>query len=124
MTKSLAKEPHLDEESARINKVLAGVRSGDTLGALSAWEKYFDQTLQYPFEAEVHEWQERGRLRAGDRLKITGLSDLDDDHYGLLVEGKRGRERFVFPLCDLEVTDKQSPNYQPVMDYAVWFANR
>ena len=31
---------------------------------------------------------------------------------------------YVFPLCDLEVLDKSSPYYQPVKDYAVWFANR
>ena len=37
---------------------------------------------------------------------------------------RRERRKYVFPLCDLEVVDKSSSNYQPVKDYAVWFANR
>jgi hypothetical protein len=116
---------HLDEEGERIQSILAGVSSDDMEASLEAWGKYFDRTLQYPFEVEVRErLRAGGRLRIGDRLLITGLSELEDDLYGFLVEGKREREHFVTPLCDLEVTDKKSSNYQPVRDYVVWFANR
>ncbi len=30
----------------------------------------------------------------------------------------------MFPLYDSEAPDQQSPNYQFVKDYAIWFANR
>jgi hypothetical protein len=49
---------------------------------------------------------------------------LVDDLYGVIVDLRHGRRKYAFPLCDLEVTDKHSPNYQIVRDYAVWFANR
>ena len=49
---------------------------------------------------------------------------LVDDLYGVIVRLAYGRRKYDFPLCDLEVTDKRSPNDQIVKDYAVWFANR
>jgi hypothetical protein len=114
---------HLDEEGRRIQQVLDGIDPHDEMGLLDAWEEHLREKLRFPFEAEVTEWQERGPLRPGDRLKVKGISGVDD-LYGIIVEVRRGRERFDFPLCDLEVTDKKSANYQPVKDYAVWFANR
>ena len=47
-----------------------------------------------------------------------------DDLYGVIVRLAYGRRKYDFPLCELEVTDKHSPNYQIVDEYAVWFANR
>ncbi|MBW6536853.1 MAG: calcium-binding protein [Mariniphaga sp.] len=35
-----------------------------------------------------------------------------------------GKKVYGFPLCNLKVTDKNSPNYQLIDDYQVWFANR
>jgi len=43
---------------------------------------------------------------------------------GVLVKVKYGRKKPVSPLCDITVVGKKSPNYQPVKDYRVWFANR
>lgn len=114
---------HLDEEGKRIQKVLDGINPHDMMAMLDAWEEHLDEKLRFPFEAEVSEWQDRGPLRAGDRVMVKGIT-LVDDLYGIIVAVRRGRERFDFPLCDLEVTDQDSPNYQPVKDYAVWFANR
>jgi hypothetical protein len=62
-------------------------------------------------------------LHAGDRIQVIDISELDDLH-GILVHVRAKREDYDFPLCDLEVVDKRSSNYQVVDDYAVWFANR
>jgi len=114
---------YLGEQGKRIGKVLAGVDEDDEMGALYAWEEHLSNSLAFPFEAKVAEYQERGPLQAGDRVKVTGIG-LVDDLYGIIVDLRRGRRKYAFPLCDLEVTDKRSPNYQIVRDYAVWFANR
>jgi hypothetical protein len=111
------------DEDKRIQAVLDGIDPDDEMALVEAWEEHLDENLSFPFEAEVSEWQDRGPLRTGERVKVKSIFEADD-HYGILVEVRRGREKFIFPLCDLEVTDKQSPNYQFVMDYAVWFANR
>jgi hypothetical protein len=113
---------HFDmaESDRRIQALLAGVDADEQL---DAWEEYLDEHLSFPFEAEVHEHQERGPVRQGERVKVKSIYEADD-FYGLIVEVRRGREKFWFPLCDLEVTDHLSQNYQPVKDYAIWFANR
>ena len=114
---------YLGEEGRRIGKVLADIGPDDTIAALKAWVDYLEEHLAFPFEAEIDEYQSRGPLQAGDRVKVTGIG-LVDDLYGLIVDLRLGRRKYAFPLCDLEVIDKRSPQYQLVHDYRVWFANR
>ena len=106
------------EEGERILKVIS-----DADDEIEAWNDHLAKVLTFPFDAEVSEPQDRGPLKCGDHVQVKGFSEADD-LYGVLVNVTRGRERFVFPLCDLTVLDKKSPNYRPVKDYCVWFANR
>jgi len=80
-------------------------------------------TLKFPFHPEVHEPQDRGPLRQGDKVIVLGIVEAVD-LYGVIVDVNRGRRKYQVPLCDLQVIEKKSPNYQPVKDYRVWFANR
>lgn len=114
---------YLGEEGRRIGEVLAGVDRDDEMAALHAWEDHLTKHVVFPFEAEVSEYQDRGPLQAGDHVTVRGISGVDD-LYGIIVRLRYGRRQYDFPLCDLEATDERSPNYQLVMDYAVWFANR
>jgi hypothetical protein len=111
------------EQGQRINRMLASVDPEDEMDELYAWEAYLEAHLAFPFEAEVYEHQDRGPLRIEDRLKVTGIG-LVDDHYGIIVDVRKGRRKYAFPLCDLDVVDENSPNHQLVKDYRVWFANR
>ncbi len=113
---------YLGEQGKRIAAVLQGIEPDDEMGVIERWGDYIEEHLSFPFEAEVNEWQERGPLRAGDRVKVKNIS-LIDDHYGVIVAIRRGRERFDCPLADLAVLDEASPNAQLVQDYRVWFAN-
>jgi len=106
------------EEGERILKVIA-----DAEDEIEAWNDHLTQVLIFPFDAEVSDPQDRSPLKCGDHVQVKGFAEADD-LYGVLVNVSRGRERFVFPLCDLTVLDKKSPNYRPVKDYCVWFANR
>lgn len=114
---------YLGEEGKRIQEVLDGIDPDDEPELLDAWEVYLEKKLSFPFEAEISEYQERGPLRTGERVQVKSIYETDD-LYGIIVEVRRGREKFWFPLCDLEATDRGSTNYQFVKDYAVWFANR
>jgi len=107
-----------DQEDQRIYKVIA-----DTDDPEEAWNDYLKKILVFPFEAEVSEPQDRGPLRSGDKVQVDKIDSVDD-LYGILVKVSQGRQRLVFPLCDLTATDKKSPNYLPVNDYSVWFSNR
>jgi Calcium binding len=111
----------LGEEGPRIQKVLKDVDSDDELSAFEAWEKHFRKVLKFPFEAEVME-QQKGAVRQGDVVKVLEITEIMEP-YGVLVQCSHKRGGCVLPLCDLEVTKESSPNYQPVKDHAVWFAN-
>ena len=95
----------------------------DDWAAFKAWSEYLETRLAFSFEAQVTEWQERGPLQAGDQVKVLGIRDVED-LYGVLVDIRVGRRKYVFPLCDLKAMDASSLNYQLTDDYAVWFANR
>jgi len=114
---------HLGEEGRRIQRIMAGIDRDDIRAALNAWEPYLAEKLVFPFDAVVSEYQESGYLQAGDKISVRRLREVHE-RYGLLVELRRGRESYAFPLCDLEVANKKSANYQPVKDYVVWFANQ
>lgn len=114
----------LGEEGKRIQKVLAAMEADDDLDEFGAWEEHLEKNLRYPFEAVIAELLERGPLHVGDKVVVTGNADATDEKYGIIVDVRVGRRKYAFPLCDLEATDKKSPNYQLVKDYAIWFANR
>ena len=114
---------YLGEEGRRIQAVLNKAEDESEWAAYEAWQKHLQEVLKFPFEAEVLEWQERGPLRGVDKVKVTSVDEIVDPQ-GILVSLRHGRRKYEFPLCDLEVLDKSSPNYQPVKDYAIWFANR
>jgi Calcium binding len=114
---------NLGEEGKRIQQILGDVDPEDEWAILEAWEAHLSEVLKFPFEAEVAEFQEKGRFRVGDQVMVQEITDIDD-LYGLLVEIKFKREVRVFPLCDLKAKDPKSSNYDPVHAYAVWFANR
>jgi len=113
----------LGEEGARIGRVLKDVDPDDMYACVEAWSDHLEKVLVFPFDTIIAEGSNRGPLKVGDQLRVHSIS-LVDDHYGLIVNVRLGRRRYDHPLCDLEVLDKKSPNYQNVMDYVVWFANR
>lgn len=86
-------------------------------------EEYLNNNLKFPFEATVFNRDEdTEELDNGDIVsvkKIEGTFDL----YGIVVEVRKGRRKYLIPLCELEVSDKSSSNYIMVDDYSDWFAN-
>jgi len=114
---------HLGEESEEIQAVLAQVDPDDDWAALEAWHIHLQDVLTFPFEAEIAEAQERGRLHQGDRVTVLTIGGLED-LYGSMVNIEAGHRICSFPLCDLQATEHVSPNYVHMHAYAVWFANR
>jgi len=110
-------------EGENIRRVLADVDPDDTVAAFKAWRSHIEEHLSFPFEARVDEYQDRGPLQVGDRVTVTGITSLDYS-YGVIVSLRQGRQRYDFPLCDLEALNEDSDNYQMIRDYRVWFANR
>ncbi len=88
----LSRYSWLGEQGKRIHAVLHGIDPQNDCAATKRWGAHLQRHLSFPFEADVEEWQERGPLRTGDRVKVKGIS-LVDDSYGVIVALRRGRER-------------------------------
>jgi len=114
---------YLGKQGRRIQQVLKDIDEDDDWEAFEAWQAYMEAHLKLPFDAVVSEYQERGPLQAGDRVKVTGIEGVDDP-YGVLVNITVGRNAYVFPLCDLKAANQGAANFTLTDDYAVWFANR
>jgi len=111
----------LGEECPSISKVLKGIDPDDTYDCMKAWEKHFKKVLAFPFDAKVTGDGE-APLRSGNRVQVNNIATVND-LYGVIVNVTFNGKKYAYPLCDLEVIDKKSPNYQNVQDYVVWFAN-
>jgi hypothetical protein len=112
----------LEEEGTLIREVLSGIDPHDEASMMHAWYLYMTEHLTFPFAAKVHEFQERGPLRVGDRLRVERIVDVVVP-YGILVKVRKGRKSHVFPLCDLAVLNPRSELHDIVQSYRVWYAN-
>ncbi len=113
---------YLGKEGKRIQKVLADVDEDDEMAAFEAWANYLAKTLTFPFDAIITGGPDKGPLQTGDKVSVKRIS-LVEDFYGIIVELRRGHNKYDHPLCDMEVINSESSNYQPVNDYCTWFAN-
>ncbi|MDU9049814.1 MAG: calcium-binding protein [Candidatus Electrothrix sp. Rat3] len=114
---------HLGKEGVAISEVLQDIPSDDEEAALAAWDKHLRQVLTFPFEAEIKDFQERGPLRTGDILTVENIDPYVDDVRGIFVNVKKKQSRYEFPLADIEAVDTKGSNFQPLRNYAIWFAN-
>lgn len=96
------------------------------------WEDWFEDHLKFPFMAirkedmSVEPFSEVDKnkpFQVGHTMKVVAIED-EDEGYGLIVKVREGRKTGYIPLPDLEVTPKNHPNFWPVREYVVWFANR
>ena len=93
------------------------------MAAFNAWENYLTEKLDFPFDAEISEYQNKGPLQQGDKIRIHGILE-SDDLYGVLVRLRLERKGYHFPLSDIEPLDKTSSNYNTSNAYKNWFVNR
>ncbi len=114
---------HLGEEGIRIGKILRGIDPDDIMESLLRWAEYLDENLSFPLAAIVDETEDYGPVKEGEEVSIKSLPHLEDLR-GIIAEIRLGKSKYAFPLCDLKVIDKKSPDYQLAEDYRIWFANR
>ena len=62
--------------------------------------------MSFPFKASIQD-PENFELKWKDIVNVKQIEDFADMH-GILLETRKGRKKFIFPLCDLEVVEKQS----------------
>mgnify|MGYP001093810147 CR=1 FL=1 len=138
-----------DEQMKRWDAVLGNAAEGTQEEALAAFFTHLKATLQLPCEVtgtEDFRWEEPYVLGGWSqqeykRLKKTQPSYTDkydlldieqggwsewmmfDEDIVAKVRRKSDGKEFDLGLAELRVTDKKSPNFQLLDDYAVWLVN-
>ncbi|AOY76718.1 calcium-binding protein [Clostridium formicaceticum] len=110
------------EQDKRIYEVLKDIKSDDYMVALEKWEQILKERLEFPFEVEVVD-SDSHIIQVGNKLRVHGIEMIDDLH-GIIVTVRKGRKKYAFELCLLEVLEDNAEMKQLVDDYSVWFANR
>ena len=96
------------------------------------WTSWLKENLFFPFDVKRMEDEDDAYFtdvaqhepfRLGHAFSVLGIGH-EDDLRGVFVKVKEGRKTGHMPLCDIEVTSRYNPNYWPVKEYVVWFANR
>lgn len=96
------------------------------------WKKWLEENLTFPFKVRREDdengpcFADIGRrelFRLGHTFEVLGIS-YEDDLRGIIVKAREGRATGSVPLCDVQVISRCNPNFWPVKEYAVWFANR
>jgi len=114
---------HLEDEGKRIMIILKGISSNDEKSAIKRWNEYLKSNLKLPENMEISEFQEVMELNFNDKINVQKIKGIDYEK-GIIINGLWKEQNIDFPLCDLDVINKQSNNYQIVKDYCVWFANK
>ena len=141
-------DPDWDAAFARADAILGG-RDLDRDEALDLMLAHLKANLQMPCEVtgvEDFNWEEPYVLGAWNRDRYRRLRKTQPsyrDRYQLLALDREGASewmmfdediaahvqrvsdgrKFTLGLTELKATDKSSPNYQLIDDYAVWFVN-
>ena len=96
------------------------------------WPEWLAKHLKFPFtvrrtedddDAYFSPGADKAPFRLGPKMVVLQLAEEDVDR-GMIIEVKEKEQIGYAPLADLEVTPKKDPNFWPVREYVVWFANR
>ena len=101
------------------------------------WIAWLRKHLTFPFRARreedmdldifaPEELHRKNPFPVGCEVEVLGIAegDFEPDFDGVIVEVRRGKIKGQLPLQDLEVRPKSDPNFWPVREFVVWYANR
>ena len=110
----------MKHNSQIIKEVLKGTKAKDYDVQSDKWFEFLSSKITFPFDAAILD-SENPEVSIGDIVtvkKIDGLIDM----YGLLVEIRKGRKKYIFPICDLEIIDTKSENYLLFDAFLEWWS--
>ena len=111
----------MDSYQKIIDKFLEDIRSKRIATQENKWFDFLKSELTFPFDTIIEESENPG-LKWNDLVKVKGIAGFED-MYGILVEIRKGRKKYIFPLCDLEIIDKNSKNYFIIDKFLSWWTD-
>ncbi len=94
---------------------------GDDFETIGLWFHLISAAIQFPIEVS-YIGETNARVKQGTKLTLLGLKDYEE-HEGIIARAKNTHGRFLVPLCDVELLEKEKTN-EMIDDYGVWFVNR
>jgi len=111
-----------EAQEERILKVIGSFTNEKDI--LDAWALRIEQSIAFPFQAEIADWQEMASIvQEGDVVKVHSIDGIFD-MYGIIVNTRYGRKKVAIPLLDLEPINISGEQRMLLDDYNVWFSNR
>lgn len=90
--------------------------------AMKIYLDFLNEKLVFPITGK--HTQDTGPFQSETiSIKLSSVSDLYDDFYGISVEGRAGRKKVTVPLVDFEPDNETDEGFQLVQDYKTWFCN-
>ncbi len=110
------------EEIQKIKeKVLRRINSNNIDKQFDNWYKFLEDEFNFPFKAKIQD-SECDDLKLNDTVNVKKIENFVDT-YGLLLEIRKGRKKYIFPLCDLEIIEKQSGNRFIAEAFLEWWVD-
>jgi hypothetical protein len=95
------------------------------------WVQWLSEKLEFPFEVERVDDNdeyvlfgnptENEPFRLGHVFKVVSIEDFDE-FYGLILKCREGRRIGYVPLLDLDITEKEHKNNQPIDEFLNWYS--
>lgn len=94
------------------------------------WKLWLKQNVTMPFKVKrVEDFgayfdspKSKTPFGVGHVMDVLSIHD-EDDMYGVIISVQEGRRKSYLSLGEVEVTSRSDPNFWPVREYVVWFAN-
>ena len=101
------------------NSVLNNALSNNIDVQLERWLDYLEKKMKFPFEASIEDTSSF-EFRSGDIVKVKRINEFIE-MYGLILEVRKGKKKYFFSLCELEIVKKQSENRFIVEAFLEWW---
>jgi hypothetical protein len=86
----------------------------------TSWYYYLDDVISFPFNAECSIERNTSPLRKSEKVKVLGMSDVDDCMSEMFVQIEwQGREMGV-PLAQFRPIDVDAETGQAIEDWHYW----
>lgn len=96
------------------------------------WPEWLAKNLTFPFTVSREEDEDdayfapgaaKAPFRLGHKMEVLELAE-EDVGQGVMVKVREKGQFGYVPLANLQVKPRTNPNFWPVREYVIWFANR
>jgi hypothetical protein len=112
--------PLIPSAGKRIAEFMKTLDPNDDRSIFASWQEYLAVRIGMPFETCIERNSTGCPALKGDFVTVISLSQYDT-LTGVLVQARYKNQVIQIPLANLIVLNENSPNYNLVDDYKLWY---